>query len=130
MRLGEVVHLRDAVAEPDAEGTAGAEADQRLHRLEACPLRVLPRIEEAEDARPPVGLEPDREQAERDQDAGAGDERRARRPRDEQHCQQDEYERDRGAEVWLSQDQKAEHAEQQPDRARELAQRPRGRAPT
>ena len=112
MRLGEVIHLRHAVPEPDAEGPARTETDQRLHRLEAGALGVLPRIEEAEDARAPVRLEPDRQQAERDDDAGARRQGRAGRPRDDQDRKQDEDERDRGAEVRLGEDQDAEHAEQ------------------
>src|SRR5919204_589508 len=54
VRLRQVVDLGDAMAEADAEWAAGAEADQRLHGLEARALRVLPRVEEAEDARAAV----------------------------------------------------------------------------
>ena len=48
VRLGQVVDLLHALAEPLAEEVARAEADLRLDDLEPGPLRVLPRIEEAE----------------------------------------------------------------------------------
>src|SRR4051795_4153466 len=35
-----------------------------LHDLEAAPVGVVPGIDEAEDPRPPIGLEPDRRQSE------------------------------------------------------------------
>src|SRR5437763_536450 len=68
--LRQVVDLHDALAQPRAEHAAGPQADQRLNRLEPGPLRVLPWVEEAEHARAPVRLEPDRDEAERDDDAG------------------------------------------------------------
>ena len=49
VRLGQVVDLLHALAEPVAEDVARAEADLRLHDLEARALRVLPRVEEAEE---------------------------------------------------------------------------------
>jgi hypothetical protein len=63
VRLREVVDLRHSVTQADAEDAAGSHSDQRLHGLEACALRILPRVEEAEDARAPIRLEPDRDQA-------------------------------------------------------------------
>ena len=57
--FGQVVDLLDALAETDAEEAARAERDHRLHGLEARALRVAPRVEEAEEARASVGLEPD-----------------------------------------------------------------------
>ena len=63
VRLGQVVDLLDAVAEPLADEAARAHADHRLHALEAGALSVLPRVEEAEEARAPVRLDPDRDRA-------------------------------------------------------------------
>src|SRR5690349_1972624 len=66
VRLREVEDLLDALAQADAEDPARPEPDHRLHGLEARTLSVVPRIDEAEDARPPVRLEPDREEHEPD----------------------------------------------------------------
>src|SRR5207244_13574980 len=81
--LGQVVHLLDALAEAVAADSTGAESDQGLDGLETGALGVVPRVEEAEDARAPVRLEPDRREPERagEPDAGAEDPRR--RPGDE-----------------------------------------------
>ena len=103
---GQVVDLLHALPEALADDAARAEADQRLHRLEARALRVGPRVEEAEHARAAVRLDPDRDQPARRP-------RARRRPRASragvpattsipaEHQQQ----RDRGAEVGLDQDQ-------------------------
>src|SRR6185436_3062247 len=125
VRLREVVHLLNALAEAHAEDPAGAEPDHRLHGLEAGPLRVLPRVEEAEQARAAVRLEPDGEQAERGDDPEAGTERPARRARDEQHRGKHHDDRNRGSEVGLDQDQPAEDERDEADRAPELGERAR-----
>ena len=127
VRFGQVVHLGDPVTEADAERPAGAERDQRLHRLETRALGVLPRIEEAEDARAAVRLEPDREQSKPNSDSARGCERHTGRPRGDEHRDQHDHERDRGAEVGLGEDQHAEEAEQEADRPPQLAQRARRR---
>ena len=125
MRLGQVVDLRDAVAEPDAEDAAGAHPDQRLHRLEARALRILPGIEEAEDACAPVRLEPDRDEAERNGDARPGTQRRGRRAGDKQDGEQHEDEGNRSTEIRLGQDQQTEEPEEETHRPEELAERSR-----
>jgi hypothetical protein len=94
VRLGQVVDLRDALAETGAEQPARPEPDQRLHGLEARSLRVLPRVEEAEDARAAVRLEPDRDQPERHGDPGAGAERRQGGTRDQEDSGEDDDDRD------------------------------------
>ena len=63
-----------ALAEPLAEDTAGADADHRLDGLVAGALCVAPRVDEAEEPRSAVRLEPDRDRPSR-----ADDRRRRRR---------------------------------------------------
>ena len=63
VRLGQVRDLPDALAEPLAGEPARADPDHRLDDLEAGALGVAPRVEEAEDARAAVRLDPDRERA-------------------------------------------------------------------
>ena len=128
MRLREVVDLADALAEADAEHTTGAEADHRLHGLEARTLRVLPRIQEAEKARASVRLEPDRDEAERDDDPARESERGHRRARDQQDGGEDDDDRDRGSEVGLGDHEDAEAEQQDPDRPPEMRERSRRRS--
>ena len=108
---------------------ARADADHRLHGLEAGALRVVPRVEEAEDARAAVRLEPDREQAERR--ARAPTRRASSRigtPATSRIAEHHHAERDRRAEVGLDQDQRAEDAgRRSPSGFAELAERPRRR---
>ena len=52
--------LLHALTEPLAEESARAEADLRLDRLEARALRIAPRVEEGDQPRAPVRLDPDR----------------------------------------------------------------------
>ena len=59
---GQEVDLLDPLAEPLAGDAARAHPDDRLDVLEARALRVLPRVEEAEQARAAVRLHVDREQ--------------------------------------------------------------------
>jgi len=103
------------VAEAHTEDAAGPHPDQRLHGLEAGALRILPGVEEAEDARAPVGLEPDRDQAERNGDPDSGAERRRGCAGDQQDREQDDDERDRRPEIGLGEDQQAEQPEQEAD---------------
>ena len=56
------------MAEPLAGDPARAHADDRLHGLEPGALGILPRVEEAEEARPPVRLGVDRDGTEREGD--------------------------------------------------------------
>src|SRR6478672_5086517 len=125
MRFREVVHLLDALAETDAEDPAGAEPDHRLDGLEAGALRVLPRVEEAEQARAPVRLEPDGEQAERADDPETEAERAAGRAGHEQHRRKHHDDGDRGPEIGLDEDQPAEDQRDEPDRSPELGERAR-----
>src|SRR5205823_13820646 len=57
VRLRQVEHLLDAVAEAATEDAARRHADHRLDDLEAGVLRVAPRVEEGEDAIATVRLE-------------------------------------------------------------------------
>src|SRR5438309_3120893 len=113
------------MAKPCPEETAGPERDQRLHRLEPGTLRVLPGIDEAEEARPPIWLEPDRNETESGCNSHSRRKRWDRGPRDKKHSEQDDDERDRRAEIRLGEDQEAEDAEQQADRAPQLLERSR-----
>src|SRR6266545_5300432 len=110
VRLGQVVDLRDAVAEAHAEKATGTQPDQGLDGLEARALRVLPRIQEAEDARASVGLEPDGDQTNGHGDPASGRERRYRRARDQQHSEKHHNQGDRRAEIRLGENQDAEGA--------------------
>ena len=89
----------------------------------------MPRVDEAEDARSAVGLDPDREQADRRDDAPAAREQTGRRPGDEQHRAHDQGDRDRGPEVGLGEEQQAEEPELEAERLAELAERARRLAP-
>src|SRR5205085_9263151 len=71
VRLGEVEDLLHSLTEPDAEDVAGAHPDQRLDDLEAGALRVVPWVQESEEAGAPVRLEPDRGDPERTRNADA-----------------------------------------------------------
>ncbi len=102
-RLGQVVDLLDALAEPDAEDPAGAERDQRLDGLEAGAFRVLPRVDERDEAGAAVRLEPGRGEDERGHHGARGEQHAHRRPRDEQDRADRAEERERGAEVRLEQ---------------------------
>src|SRR5581483_2052759 len=64
VRLRQVADLVDPLAEPAAEHAARAEADERLHVLQAVVRRVLPRVEEDKEARAPVGRGDRRERGE------------------------------------------------------------------
>ena len=129
MRLGQVEDLLHTLAEADAEEAAGAHADHRLHDLEAGPLRVVPRMQEGEEARAAVRLEPDRSRAERARQADRGSEHADGRAGDEQHRGQHQHQRDRGAEVGLDDQQHAVDAGERADRAAQLLQRARRRTP-
>src|SRR6185369_2807811 len=75
VRLGQEVRLLDALAEAAPEDPARAEPDDRLHRLVAGALGVVPRVDEAEQASAAVRLEPDGEEADEPGDAEARAER-------------------------------------------------------
>src|SRR6185436_19309278 len=123
VRFREVVDLLDSLAEPFAEQPARAEPDLRLHDLEAAPLRVVPRVEEAEEAVAAVRLEPDRDGAEREREPARGAQHAPRYPGDEEQRRRGDEERDRRAEVGLDDDHGAEEAEHEAERLRELPQR-------
>ena len=92
-------------------------------------LRVPPRVEEAEDARAAVRLDPDRERARAPSarsDAIASS--RIGHAGDEEDREHHPAERDRRSEVGLDDDQPAEERREQAERLHELAERPR-RAP-
>ena len=127
MGLGQVVDLLDALAEPAAEDAARADADQRLHVLEPGAERVVPGVEEGEQALAPVRRRPGREGAETDDDPVCGAERRQGRPRHEQHRADHDDDDDHGAEVGLDEDEQAEQADERADGAREILERPRRR---
>ena len=101
MRLGQVIERRQARADAAPEDPAGAEADQRLHVLEAGTGGVLPRIEEREEPVAPVGGRPRRDRCEREHDPVRGREQAHPRARDEQDRADDEEKRERRAEVRL-----------------------------
>ena len=128
MRLGEEVRLLDALTETAAEDAAGAESDHGLDDLKAGPLRIVPRVDEAEDSRPPIGLEPDRGHAERGRDRQAGSEDADRRPGHEQHPGEHHEDRDRRSKVGLEHQQRSEDTRERSNRAPELLER-RRRAP-
>src|SRR6266508_3578783 len=122
VRLREVVHLADALTEPDAENPARAEPDQRLHRLETGSLGVVPGIDEAEEARAPVRLEPDRRERERSRDRPPTGEHAQRRAGDEQDRAEHYRDRDHRPQVRLGEDERTEGAGDQADRLDELAE--------
>ena len=97
----EQVGSRPATGDADpalADEAAGAEADDRLDDLEPRPLRVVPRVEEAEDAGAAVRLHPDGGESEGDGDPAPGYEGPHRRAGHEQdgahHHDADAAERD------------------------------------
>ena len=98
------------------------DADHRLHDLEAGALRVVPRVQEREEPRAPVRLEPDRGRAERAGDHERGAQRARRRAGDEQHAGEHHEQRDRRAHVGLEDQQTAEERRERADRPPELAQ--------
>ena len=59
MRGGKEEQLLMTLAQTDAERAAGPEAEQRLHRLVAVPARVLPGVEEGQDALDAIRRLPD-----------------------------------------------------------------------
>src|SRR5437773_6473651 len=99
VRLRQVVDLLDALPEPLAEEMSRAQADLRLDDLESGALRVLPRVEKAEDALPHVRPAEDDEQPHSaQQDDSAAERPQPRTGREENHAG-GQRERDRGAEV-------------------------------
>ncbi len=129
MRLRQVEDLLDALTEADAEDAAGAHPDHRLHDLEAGALRVVPRIQEREEARAAIGLHPDRERAERTGDRHRTEERAGRRAGDDEHPDQHHHQCDRGSHVGLEDQQHAEDGGERSDWAPQLAQVARRRTP-
>ena len=127
MRLGQVVVLDHSLAEPDAEETAGREADHGLHRLEAGAERVVPRVQEAEEAYAAVRRERDRHEPEGSDVAGAERERPARCPRNKQDDSDDDDDHDRRPEIRLGEHETAEHKEQHAERSPQFLQRARCR---
>ena len=94
---------------PAPVNAARADPDRRLHDLEAGALRVAPRVEEAEDARAAVRLDPDRERARAPSArTDATDEQPDRHAGDEEDREHHPAERDRRPEVGLDDDQAAE----------------------
>ena len=87
--FGQVAELLHGVAEAHAEDAAGGDGDERLGRLEAAALRVLPGVEEGGQALQAVGLDDDERQDQDDRrrrrartgDAAGRRRRRARRRR-------------------------------------------------
>ena len=84
-----------------------------------------PRVEEAEQPRAPVRLDPDRGEPAERRDRGRGAERPAGHAGDDEHAADHQQQRDRRAEVGLDHDQRGEEARDHADGLPELAERPR-----
>src|SRR5439155_21358595 len=121
--------LSDALPEPDAEDPARREPEHRLNGLEAGALRVVPRVEEAEDSGAAVRLEPDRKQADDRSEREPAAENADRSAGHEQHSGQHQDEHDRRAEIGLGEQEHAEDAGQEADRTPELLERMRRLSP-
>src|SRR5712691_6922371 len=122
VRLGEIEDLDDAVADADAQRPARAQPDHRLDDLEACPLRIVPGIEEAEQARASVWLEPDREHAERGDDREGAHEQAARQAGHDQDPAEHHHDRDRRTEIGLDEDEHAREPGDEPERLAQILQ--------
>jgi hypothetical protein len=118
--LGQVVDLLHALAEADAEDPSRSQGDHRLHGLEARSLRVMPGVEEAEDARAAVRLEPDGRENERPGDTGSRGQGADGRPCDEEDGRDHDRDRERGSKVRLHEDERARRSHDEPDRAHEV----------
>src|SRR5581483_7204150 len=128
VRLRQVVDLLDPLTEAAAEEPAGADADLCLHVLQAGAERVLPRVDEREETRAAVRRGPCRNRACAEHERVRDTERGERRPRHEQDGADHDDDRDDGAEVGLGEDERAEDADEQSHRAREIFERARRRA--
>src|SRR5688572_16108787 len=122
VRLREVEDLLDALTEPLAEQSPRAEADERLHGLEAGALRIVPRVHEAQDPRASVGLDPDRGDADGGGDRRGGAEQSDRRAGHKQQTAEHHDDADHRPEVRLQQDEGAEDAGDETERPRELSE--------
>src|SRR5205085_8083779 len=98
------MNLLHALTEPLPEEMSGAEADLRLDDLKACALRVVPRIDEAEDARAHVRLAHHDKQPDRRYQEEAAAERARPCARGEENGAGHHGECDRSPEVRLEQD--------------------------
>jgi hypothetical protein len=122
VRLGEEVDFLDPLPEPLAGDPARAQPDDRLHVLEPGALGVLPRVEEAQQARAPVRLHVDRGGARRERERRRERVEAERDPRDEEDPGDHQRERDRGPEVGRDDDQRAEERHDDADRLEQLAE--------
>src|SRR5215210_4966923 len=129
VRFGKIGVLPDALPQPRAEDSTRAEAEHRLHGLVPAALRVVPRVEEAQEPSPPVGLEPGGGEDERDRETAGGREQAAGRAGHDEDAGDHEHDRDRGSQIRLDQEEDAENAHHEADRLEELAESARGRVP-
>ena len=125
MRFGEVEDLLDAVPEPLTRDAPRAHADDRLHRLEAGSLRVLPWIEKAEEPFAAVRRHVDRRGAHHPGQHCGEREQAQRHTGDEQDARHHQAHRDRGTEVGLEQDQHAEEPDDDAERLHQFGERAR-----
>ena len=115
VRVREEVPLRPARAEADAGEPAAADRDERLRDLVSGVGLVGERMQEGEQARPPVRLG----DGEDGDDRGGTERHRPEMPRaaarGDEHGRDDEHEHQRGAEVGLAHHEEAERAEHDED---------------